>query len=451
MNGANMLINSVIQKDTLADKVCLVHGNYRITYSELDKHTDCLAGALTKHIKKGDRVLVQLSDPIAQLQYFFAIIKAGGACVFIDVSTAEDVTAELIRLHSLDYYINDKFEPGAAILSELPAIGQEDIFFGALSSGTTGIPKLIWRDHMSWMSAFQHQSAIFNLGEKDTIYLAGSLVYSANLNSCLHMLFIGGTVVIAGSNKPSRWVREIADYQVTAIFMVPSNYKRTLKVQNGSTYHVKSIISAGSKLDLITARGLMEAFPCAGIIEYYGASEVGHVSYLTGSELLAYPDSVGRAFPGVAIQIVNEEIWIESPYLAPAYKPKASIGDLGRIDQFGYLYLLGRSQGIINTGGVKVVPEQVEAILLQCPGVAEAAVSGVDDPVRGQSVRAWLVRNDLGLKASDVIKFCRKKMLPNSCPRKIVFIDSMPLNASGKIDRLRLLKEGISNSRERLG
>jgi long-chain acyl-CoA synthetase len=165
---------------------------------------------------------------------------------------------------------------------------------------------------------------------------------------------------------------------------------------------------------------------------------LGHISYQSAAELLSHPGSVGKAFPGVTITIADNIIWVESPYLALEYRPKASIGDLGRFDDDGCLYLQGRVQGLINSGGVKVVPEQVEAVLLQCPGVGEAAVSGIDDPVRGQVVCAWLVKNRPELKSRDVLAFCRGKMFAHCCPRKIIFVDSMPLTAGGKIDKRQL-------------
>jgi long-chain acyl-CoA synthetase len=440
-----MLIHHSVQdkgQSAQANRICLVHGDIRLTYSELIGQTDCLARHLAMQIKKGDKVLVKRSDPVSQLQYFFAVVKAGGACVLIDGSASEAVAAELMTQHKLNLYINECFEP-AADKAPLPDIYPDDIFFGALSSGSTGTPKLIWRDHQSWTSAFAAQSQAFTICPADTIYLAGSLVYTANLNSCLHMLAEGGTVAIASNSMPRTWVREIADCQAKVIFMVPANYRRLLQAMKAPLSQIRSIISAGAKLDRHTVEKLIQHFPQSGIVEYYGASELGHVSYLTAEELLNHPGSVGRAFPGVAIGIEDDVIRVESPYLAPQYRPKASVGDLGRIDAAGYLYLLGRKQGLINTGGVKVIPEQVESILLQCPGVAEAAVSGVDDPVRGQEVWAWLVKSEASLKSRDVLDFCRTKMLTYCCPRKIIFVDAMPLTANGKIDKSRLQRENL--------
>lgn len=436
-----MLIHQSIQakgEGAQADKICLIYGDIRLTYRELMGQTDCLAHRLAVQIKKGDKVLVKLSDPVAQLLYFFAVIKAGGACVLIDASTSEEVSAELYKRHKLNLYINESFEPATAKAPTLPDIHPQDIFLGALSSGSTGIPKLVWRDHQSWTSAFAAQSQVFKICSTDTIYLAGSLVYTANLNSCLHIFSEGGAVVIAGNSMPRTWVREITDCQATAIFMVPANYRRLLKAMEAPLTQIKSIISAGAKLDRNTVEKLRQYFPQSRIVEYYGASELGHVSYLTAEELVSQPGAVGKAFPGVKISIEDGVIWVESPYLAPQYRPKASVGDLGRIDAAGYLYLLGRKHGLINTGGVKVIPEQVEDILLQCPGVAEVVVCGVEDPVRGQIVCAWLVKSKASLKSSDILAFCRKKMFKYCCPRKIIFVDAMPLTANGKIDKSRL-------------
>lgn len=419
------------------DKICLIHGERQLTYGELRNRTDHLARRLAGGIAQGEAVLVQLADPVEQLLYFFAIIKAGGACVLIDSSAGADVAAAVRERHQLPHFIDEAFSLPAND-SALPEIHQEDIFLGAFSSGSTGSPKLIWRDHQSWCSAFLSQNKIFGLSGRDTLYITGSLVYTGNLNICLQMLAAGGTVTIAAGRMPRRWVHELISCQATAIYMVPANYRLLLQAMDRPLSHITAVSSAGAKLDPHTASQMLLLFPKARIIEYYGASELGHITYQTAAELIEHPGSVGKAFPGVTITVEDGIIWVESPYLAPQYRPKASIGDLGQLDDQGYLSLHGRMQGIINSGGVKVVPEQVEAVLLQCPGIAEAAVGGIDDPIRGQLVCAWLVKNRPELKNRDVLAFCRERMFPHCCPRKIIFIEAMPLTASGKVDRKRL-------------
>lgn len=438
-----MLIHSQLQvlSTIQAEKVCLIHGKIQLNYQQFTQQVDCLAYRLAMHIKKGDKVLVKLLSPLSQLLYFFGILKAGGACVFIDTSTSEEVCAELLKIHNINLYIHENFQLSIEAALKLPDIQPENIFLGALSSGSTGTPKLIWRDHQSWTRAFPMQSKVFNIVGSDTLYLVGSLIYTANLNACLHLLSEGGTVVFASNSLPRTWVKEIMDHHVSAVFMVPTNYKMLLKAIQAPLPRIKSAVTAGEKIDLQTVQHLMHYFPHAKIYEYYGASELGHVSYSTAEDLLQQPKSVGKAFPGVIISIEDHCIWVKSPYLAPHYRPKATVGDLGRLDTEGYLYLLGRKHGIINTGGIKVIPEQVEAILLQCPGITAAIVGGIHDPLRGQRVCAWVVKNKASLLPEEIIAFCRTKMRHQYCPHKIIFVAEMPITKSGKIDRIRLKSE----------
>ncbi len=430
----------------LGNKICLIHGKLQLTYQEFAQQVDCLAYRLAAQIKKGDKVLLKLADPLSQLLYFFGILKAGGSCVFIDPSTTEEVCAALMDMHKLNLYIHENFQlPTNAALS-LPEINESDIFLGALSSGSTGTPKLIWRDHQSWTRAFPSQSRVFKLSSSDTLYLVSSLVYTANLNACLHILAEGGTVMFASNSMPRTWAREITTNHISAIFMVPANYKILLKNMKAPFPQIQSAVTCGAKMDLHTVQTLVKYFPSAGIYEYYGASELGHVSYSTANDLLEHPSSVGKAFPNVTISIENDTIWVESPYMAPDYRPKATVGDLGKFDKEGNLYLLGRKHGIINTGGVKVIPEQVEAVLLQCPGIAEVVIGGIDDPIRGQKVCAWIVKSQATLMTSDIFAFCQKKMRPHYCPQKIIFLDKMPLNTNGKVDRISLKNTKASTS-----
>ena len=430
----------------LGNKICLMHGKVQLTYQEFTQQVDCLAYRLAAQIKKGDKVLLKLADPISQLLYFFGILKAGGACVFIDPSTSKEVCAALMDEHKLTLHIHESFQlPTNAALS-LPQINDDDIFLGALSSGSTGTPKLIWRDHQSWTRSFPSQSKAFQLSSADTLYLVSSLVYTANLNACLHILAEGGTVMFASNSMPRTWVREITANHISAIFMVPANYKILLKNMKVPLPQIRSAVTCGAKMDLHTVRTLVKYFPSSGIYEYYGASELGHVSYSSANDLLENPSSVGKAFPNVTISIENDTIWVKSPYMAPDYRPKATVGDLGKFDKEGNLYLLGRKHGIINTGGVKVIPEQVETVLLQCPGIAEVVVGGIDDPIRGQKVCAWIVKSQATLMTSDIFEFCQKKMRPHYCPQKIIFLDKMPLNTNGKIDRISLKNINLPTS-----
>ena len=240
------------------------------------------------------------------------------------------------------------------------------------------------------------------------------------------MLYEGGTVVIAANSFPQTWLREIIQHKVSSIFMVPANYRTLLRIVKTPLPQIKSLVSAGAKIDINTVRRLMDVFPQAQLCEYYGASELGHVSFSRREDLLKFPNSVGKAFPGVRLWTEDNFIWVESPYIAPAYKPEATVGDLGKLDEDGYLYLLGREHNAINKGGVKISAEYVEQILNLCPGIAESAVKGINDSIRGQKVAAWIVKSDPSLKAKDVKAYCRENLPKHFCPQKCFFIKELP-------------------------
>ncbi len=424
-----MLIHQIMQnKDP--NKTCLIYGQNSITYGLLEKKSYLLARQIAPLLNTNKTILLALADPLEQLIYFFASIIAGGIPIFAPAKATDNLVDQLMQEQSIQNKITTTYKPTSDLPCTLPNLQASDIFFGAFTSGSTGKAKIIWRDHQSWTSAFPHQSTAFSLGATDTLFLCGSLSFTANLNSCLHMLYAGGRVVISTSSLPRSWLKELSQNQVSALFMVPANYRILLKNIPQPLTAIQSVVSCGAKLDNIAITNLKKSFPKANICEYYGAAELGHISYACNQELDQL--SVGKPFPGVKITLEEDVIWIKSPYIAPAFRPQATVGDLGRFDNQGRLQLIGRKQNIINSGGIKISPEQVEQVLRQCPGISEAAVIAADDKLRGKIVCAFIVKNAPNLQNKDVLAFCRDHLTPGHFPHKLIFLDSMPLNNSGK-------------------
>lgn len=424
---------------TQPDKICLINASTQVTYGELAGAVDFIACRMANSAKPGAKVLIKLSDPVSQIVYLLGIAKLGAASVLVDPAVPERRCKELQETAGAVFYVDDRFSLPGDTVQSLPMVQPEDLFLGALSSGSTGDPKIIWRDHRSWVSAFPAQSRVFGVSGTDILFLTGSLSYTANLNSCLHILYEGGTVVIAKNSFPRTWFEEITRYKVTSVFMVPANYRTLLKKVKSPLTQVKSLVSAGSKLDIDTVKRLIKCFPEAEICEYYGASELGHISYSRTKDLFNRPDSVGRVFPGVKLWIKDDLIWVKSPYIAPAYQPEATAGDMGRLDKAGYLYLAGRKNNVINKGGIKIVPEYVEEILNRCPGIAETVVKGIDDGMRGQKVAAWIVKSDPELTVKDIRTYCHRNLPRHARPQKFFFIRELPRNLNGKLDRDKLI------------
>jgi long-chain acyl-CoA synthetase len=420
------------------NKICMVHGKKTMTYGEAVQSFEHISRALASLWNPGERVVVKHSDPIQQIIYLLALANAGVSSILMENDLQPEIMNNILEKVSTCNIIDDKFILPTKY-ENFPTVLDGDIFLGALSSGTTGQHKVIWRDHQSWTRAFPAQSKTFSISKNDNLFLSGSLVYTANLNSALHMLSEGGKVVFSETSYPRTWISEIDQNNITSIFMVPSHYRILIRNMKTPLYQIQSLVSAGEKMDKETVMTLKELFPHAKICEYYGASELGHVSYIEAEEIIK-GNSVGKAFPGVRFWIEDEMIWVESPYIAPQFRPKATVGDLGRIDEEGNLYILGRKNDIINKGGIKLSPWEIEKILQQHPQISKAAVFGIKHPIKGEQVAAVIVKADPELTYEKTLAFCIKHLPQHACPQKVKFVDSIPMNNNEKSSRKALAK-----------
>lgn len=431
-----MLITDLL-KNQPKGKICLSCASKQLTYGELDAQSSAMAKAAT-FIKKGEKIFLQNSDPMQLILCFFAIIKAGGICILASSKMPEKLTARLMKKYDISQKI--LFSDFLTNTShKCPTLNPQNIFLGAMSSGSsTGIPKIIFRDHQSWLAAFPWQSKLFHIDKNDTLYLIGELSYTANLNACIHAFFTGASVVIAPNRLPQTWLKEINAYSISALFMVPAHYSILLKALSKPNNNISSLVTGGAKINKTTVQQLHHYFPNASIVEYYGASELGHVSYADMHDLLTRPQSTGKIFPGVKIEIIDGLVWVESPYLVPSKRPKATAGDLGSLSTDGYLTLRGRKNGTVNIGGVKIQPEQIEYCLKEHPQIDDAAVFSLPDHLRGEKLIAAIVRKTDNIKTKDIIHFCRQNT--GHYPQKIYFLPKLPLNNSGKVDKNLLRK-----------
>lgn len=436
-----LIFDKIIGCEKKGHKPCMIYGDDCLTYNELIKEIKVKSRQLAYKYNKGEILIIKNTNPMKQIINLLSASLAGLVSILVAHDFPNELLTDIITLTGSVDIIDDTFQLDNNERS-ITKIEDNDIFLGVLSSGTTGKHKIIWRDHMSWTSAFPIQSEVFNLNAEDRLFLCGSVHYSANLNSTLHMLNEGGTIIFSDSVYPKTWIHEIISKNVSSIFMVPSHYKILLKVLKTEIHSVKSLLCAGDKIDDQTISSLKTLFPGASLNEYYGASELGHISYnnYNGSYKQG---SVGQKFPGVKLWIENDEIWVESPYIAPDFRTRATVGDMGRIDKDGYLFLLGRKNETINTGGIKVLPINIESILNKHPFVDDSIIIGINHPIKGKKIIAFIKPNNKQIKVSEINKYCRQKLQKGSRPDTVIFIDKIPLNKSGKVNKKKLIEENI--------
>jgi long-chain acyl-CoA synthetase len=215
------------------------------------------------------------------------------------------------------------------------------------------------------------------------------------------------------------------------------------------------LISAGARLKRSTSQCFEGSFGVK-IHSFYGTSETGGIAY-DDSTASVEEGCVGRAMPGVTITLLAEEgappgggrVHVAGSAVSAGYAGEPDrnegftaggflTGDFGRFEAGGNLMLAGRVSAFINVAGRKVQPDEVEAVLRQMPGVADARVVGVSDPARGERIVACLVVQGRTPGLLEVRRFCAARLAPYKIPRTVVYLERMPLTERGKTDRRRL-------------
>jgi len=343
---------------------------------------------------------------------------------------------------------------------------QEDSdFFLILTSGTSGQPKAVVRDQSSWAKSFVPVSEKLELKADDVMLIPGPLSYSASLMAALLTLHLGGTVHLLTSFNTAKVFTALE--HATAAFMVPTMYRALLarglkeRLQNRQKHLI--LISAGEKLTPDAIQQLNCLPERIRLFEYYGAAELSFVSLLTPEDLQSKGSSVGRPFDEVTVSIRDKsgntlppykvgKIWVRSPWLARGYHGSSKIScqnfqngwatanDRGYLDADGYLYVLGRGDNYITSGGVKVYCSEIEIILQKHPLVKQAVVVGLPDRNRNQVAAAALeVTGNRQHIEKELRSYCLQSLSSYKRPRYYLFFSEFPRNAAGKIDREKIL------------
>jgi long-chain acyl-CoA synthetase len=346
------------------------------------------------------------------------------------------------------------------------------------SSGTTGRPKGIVHAKVDTERRFGDVAGDilwvnrYGLDQSTVTLNVGPLYHAAPLVSAMSTHRHGGTVVLPPKFDAEQALQAIERYRVTYAQFVPTMFIRLLRLPEAvrRRYDVSSlraVAHSAAPCPVEVKRRMIEWFGPV-ISEYYSATEAaGHVS-IRSEEWLAHPGSVGRVAPG-SVAITDESgrelppgadgiIWFTRPASKFSYhndpdksasmfndKGWARMGDIGRLDGDGYLFITGRSDHTIISGGVNIYPQEIEDLLIGHPAVDDVAVIGVPDDEYGESVRAVVTLRDgyhggAGLER-DIIDWTRARLAHYKCPRSVTFADSLPRSVAGKMMKHRLIEQ----------
>jgi acyl-CoA synthetase (AMP-forming)/AMP-acid ligase II len=331
------------------------------------------------------------------------------------------------------------------------------------TSGTTGWPKGCVRTDAQEMARAEEIIATYDLGPGDVHLIACPLAHSAPGIFLRAGRRVGAATVLMPKFEPRAFLAAAAAHRASIFFLVPTQYERLLALPDAERRRwdlsaVRAAIVAGAPITIETKRRLVSWLGEDKLWEFYGSSETGTISVLRPEDQLARPGSVGRPPQGVRLHLVRDdgapaqvgevgEIYVDSPAVMSGYLDPAtgreiprdpaggvSVGDLGRLDEDGYLYLVDRKHDTIITGGVNVYPAEVERALAEHPDVIAAIVAGVPDPAWGQRVAALVAVRPGGAGEHELRAFLRARLAPFKLPKQIEFAaaDDLPIGSSGK-------------------
>lgn len=472
--------NSVSQPDRIA----LITPAEQVKYAQLWER--CLLAATNVKrkygLKQGDRIILSASANIDFIYAYFGIHIAGGVCVPIDPDTNE-TRFDLIRqstkpvctmgqLHKVEgtttVPLNDVLTPCDEVEPyQQPEAEQiADVLF---TTGTTGAPKGVALNHRNLAAAAQNINTFIKNTADDVELLALPVSHSFGLGRVRCVLSKGGSLVLLGTfASMKKFFGQMEQYHCAGFGMVPAGWGYIKKMSGrkiGQFADQLRYIEIGSSFMSIEDKELLcELLPNTRICMHYGLTEASRSAFMEFHSEHDKLNTAGKASPNVEVKIFDAEgheqpvgaegevcvkgehvtccYWNETPerFAKDFYNGYFRTGDAGCLDEKGYIHLKSRIKEMINVGGKKVSPMEVEDILNTIPGIEDCACVAMPDPegVMGELVKAFIVCRDESLTDAVIIEALKPKLEVYKLPAVIERIDAIPKTVSGKVQRLKL-------------
>ncbi|AIM17378.1 fatty acid--CoA ligase family protein [Neobacillus sp.] len=337
------------------------------------------------------------------------------------------------------------------------------------TSGTTGKPKGAMLTHKNLYSNAKDVGDYLNMNNDDRVITTLPMFHVFCLTVALNApLLRGATLLIVPKFSPKEIFQVAKNYKATVFAGVPTMYNFLYQYPEGNPEDLKTLrlcISGGASLPVSLLNNFEKKFNVL-ISEGYGLSEASPVTCFNPLDRPRKPGSIGTSIINVETKVVNElgeevphgvvgELIVRGPNVMKGYykmpEETAAVlkngwlytGDMARMDEEGYFYIVDRKKDLIIVGGYNVYPREVEEVLYEHPDIVEAVVLGVPDPNQGEAVHAYVVSKNPGLTDVDIISYCKEHLAKYKVPSSVFFLEELPKNTTGKILR-RALKAQVS-------
>ena len=473
------------------DEVALEFEGSTSTFGEIDSRSNRLAQLLdTRGFRPGDRLCVYLANCPEMIDIYLACVKSGVIIVPINVLYREREIAHILRDaepraivsrapiadHIPSWRPDELREASRSVPDVRPSIAPDGDAPVAIiyTSGTTGTSKGALLSHNNFAANAVNLTACWQITSGDRLLLALPLFHVHGLGNGIHCWLVSGCRV----ELLERFVWQTAAetflrFRPTLFFGVPTMYSRLVNMDAETAREIGRFMRLFVSGSAPLPASLLEEFRRLyghTILERYGMSEtLMNLSNPYVGE--RRPGTVGFALPGVSVRLLDEqghpvgegetgEVYLRGPNIFQGYwrREEATTaafvngyfqtGDLATRSPDGYYTLCGRRSDLIISGGFNIYPREIEEFLLEQPEVAEAAVAGVPDAVRGEAPVAFIVAassDAAGFDAASLEARCRENLASFKVPRRFVAVQQLPRNALGKVQKHLLVKEALQD------
>jgi acyl-CoA synthetase (AMP-forming)/AMP-acid ligase II len=480
------------------DRTAIIDERGELTYQQLHENSNAIANAWRdKGLQPGDGVAVLVRNHRAFLESVFAGAKCGARIILLNTSFAGPQIREVAEREGTDLLVyDDEYsevlegiddpphgryrawveddKDADDTLDALIASGDkgappragEGPKITILTSGTTGTPKGAPRSEPKSLGLIGGLLSKVPFKAGEITELCVPMFHALGFAQALVGVGLGSTLVIRRRFDPEATLKSLEEHHATAMVMVPVMLQRTLelgeeKINEYDHSSLRIIFLSGSALPADVTKRALKAF---GPVVYnlYGSTEISYATIATPEDLQDDPATVGKVVRGSVVKIYDDDekevpqgesgrIFVGNLSQFEGYtggedtkdeiEGLIASGDVGHFDEQGRLYIDGRDDEMIVSGGENVFPAEVEELLASHEQIEEAAAVGVEDEKFGQRLKAFVVQRGDGLSEDDVKKYVKENLANYKVPREVVFVDELPRNATGKVLKRELLEQ----------
>jgi o-succinylbenzoate---CoA ligase len=424
------------------ERTALVTEASSVTYAELEAEATWVARRLAAYgVRGGATAALTMHPRREEVVLLHALMKLGAIAMPVSPRLTEAERQAVLAAERPAVDLSDAAEL-TQTEADLPLLGEhdmDDLLFKILTGGSTGEPRQVGLTYGNFL--FSAVGSAFNIGVEpaDRWLCCLPLSHVAGLSIVLRSVIYGTTAVLLDGFDTEQVATTLSSGGITVLSLVPTMLIRLLEAGADLSAPRAILIGGGPVPEAAVAEALDRG---ATVVQTYGMTETcSQVTTLAPEDARRKIGSAGRPLLTTHLRIEESEILVQGPTVAPGFADADGwlhTADLGRIDEDGFLYVGGRKDDVIISGGENVIPAEVESVLLEHPGVADAAVVGRDDPEWQQAVTALIVPAGDGLDLDELRTHSASRLAPHKVPKRFELVTELPRTASGKLLRRQL-------------